>query len=69
MRSKEAKMSYTELEAAEKLGVSVDQLRSLVRSHISRGEENGQVSTFRPSDLVVLRILATGANLVKGASA
>lgn len=53
-------MSYTETEAAEKLGVSVDQLRSLVRSHISRGEDGGTISNFRPSDLVVLRILASG---------
>jgi len=51
-------MSYTESEAAEKLGVSVDQLRTLVRSHISRGEDSGAISSFRPTDLVVLRILS-----------
>ena len=51
-------MSYTETEAAEKLGVSVDQLRTLVRSYISPGEDSGAISNFRASDLVVLRILA-----------
>ncbi len=61
-------MSYTELEAAEKLGVSVDQLRTLVRSHISRGEDSGVISSFRPSDLVVLRVLAT-SRLANGATA
>jgi hypothetical protein len=69
MQSRESNMSYTENEAAEKLGVSVDQLRTLVRSHISRGEESGAISNFRPSDLVVLRILAATGQSASSATA
>lgn len=58
---KSGKVQYSESEAAEELGVTVEQLRTLIRSHIVEGEEdlsNVPVASFHPSDLVVLRILA-----------
>ena len=58
MVNKASKVYYSEDEAARKLGLSVDQLRSLVRDHISTGEEIPAVDNFQPSDLVLLRILA-----------
>jgi hypothetical protein len=56
-----AKSQYSEAEAAEELGISVDQLRSVIRSHvIDRDEDLNNVAstTFQPSDLLVLRLLA-----------
>jgi DNA-binding transcriptional MerR regulator len=68
--AKEPKVQYSETDAAQILGVSVDQLRILVKNHIVKEEEigNGTVSIFQPADLLVLRILsgmssqATAAN-------
>jgi hypothetical protein len=57
---KQAKSHYSETEAAVALGVSVDELRSVIRSHIVKGEEemaNVASATFQPSDLLVLRML------------
>lgn len=58
---KPAKTQYSEHEAAQELGVSVDQLRTLIRSHIVETDEdlnNVAVASFHPSDLLVLKILA-----------
>jgi hypothetical protein len=58
--SRIGKSQYSETEAAEELGVSVDQLRFMIRSHvIDRDEDltNVPVTTFQPSDLLVLRLL------------
>ena len=54
------KIEYSEHEAATMLGVSIDQLRSMIRNHIVKDEAAGapHMSTFQASDLVVLRILA-----------
>ena len=55
------KSQYSELEAAQELGVSVEQLRTLIRSHIAQSDEDlNHVSTasFHPSDLLVLKILS-----------
>jgi hypothetical protein len=52
---------YSEGEAARELGVTVDQLRSLIRSHIAQSDEDLNhiaVASFHPSDLLVLKILA-----------
>jgi hypothetical protein len=52
---------YYEVEAARELGVTVDQLRSLIRSHIAQTDEDLNhiaVASFHPSDLLVLKILA-----------
>jgi hypothetical protein len=54
------KSQYSETEAAEELGVSIDQLRSMIRNHvIDRDEDltNVAVTTFQPSDLLILRLL------------
>jgi hypothetical protein len=55
------KSQYSELEAAHELGVSIEQLRALIRSHIAQSDEDlNHVSTasFHPSDLLVLKILS-----------
>jgi hypothetical protein len=52
---------YSEVEAARELGVTVDQLRALIRSHIAQSDEDLThiaVASFHPSDLLVLKILA-----------
>jgi hypothetical protein len=62
MAPRSGKSHYSESEAAEELGVSVDQLRTLIRSHIVSAEDGDSpappLATFQPSDLVLLRILA-----------
>lgn len=58
------KSQYSETEAAEELGVSVEQLRSMIRSHVVDRDEdlnNVAVTTFQPSDLLILRLLAGSA--------
>jgi hypothetical protein len=55
------KSQYSAAEAAEELGVSVERLRELIRSHVVEREEdlnNVPVHTFQPSDLLILRLLA-----------
>ena len=55
------KSQYSEAEAAEELGISVEQLRNMIRSHVVDREEdlsNVAATTFQPSDLLVLRLLA-----------
>jgi hypothetical protein len=52
------------VEAAQELGVTVEQLRVLIRNHIAKTDEDLAhiaVATFHPSDLLVLKIL-TGQN-------
>jgi hypothetical protein len=54
------KLEYTEEEAASALGVSIGQLRSLVKTHVIN-EESGPdvpISTFRPTDLLLLKMLS-----------
>lgn len=61
--SRPAKGHYSESEAAVALGVSVDDLRALIRSHILKSEEDAShvpSTTFQPSDLLVLRMLLGG---------
>jgi hypothetical protein len=56
-----SKGQYSEREAAEELGVSVEQLRSLIRSHIVDSDEdlnNIPIASFHPSDLLVLKLLS-----------
>jgi hypothetical protein len=48
------------MEAAQQLGVSLDQLRTLVRHHVVEREEdmdNLRLTGFQPSDLVLLKLL------------
>jgi hypothetical protein len=59
--TKAAKVEYSEREVAALLGVSIEQLRCLIRNHIVKDDEAAgapSMSTFHASDLVVLRILA-----------
>jgi hypothetical protein len=61
MTSKTIRAHYTEKEAAQALGVSVEQLRLLIRSHIIECEEdlsNVSAASFQPSDLLLLKILS-----------
>jgi hypothetical protein len=61
LSSKSNQTQYSEVEAAQELGVTVDQLRTLIRSHIAQTDEDLNhiaVASFHPSDLLVLKILA-----------
>jgi len=61
LATKSNQTQYSEVEAARELGVTVDQLRSLIRSHIAQSDEDLNhiaVASFHPSDLLVLKILA-----------
>lgn len=54
------KSEYTEAEAALKLGISIEQLRSLVRQHVTRddAELDLPVPPLKPTDLLLLKMLA-----------
>ena len=59
--SKAVRTYYSESEAAETLGITVDQLRRLILDHIVETEEdlkNMPQASLYPSDLLVLRLLA-----------
>ena len=54
------KAQYTETEAAHQLDVSIEELRVLIRQHIVIDEgdtSNVPMTTFQPSDLLVLRLM------------
>ena len=56
---------YSEMEVAATIGVSVEQLRTLVRSHIVEAEEDIDKipkAWYQPSDVVLLRMLVAGAS-------
>jgi len=58
--SRPGKTQFTEVEAAEELGISVMQLRQLIRSHVVESEEdlrNVPIAQFQLSDLLLLRLL------------
>ena len=59
--TKSSKTQYSEQEAAVELGITVPELRALVRSHIAESDEdlnNMSVASFHPSDLLVLKLLS-----------
>ena len=59
--SKQNKTQYSEAEAAQELGLTVEQLRVLIRNHIAQSDEDLHhiaMASFHPSDLLVLKILA-----------
>ena len=61
--TKSSKTQYSEQEAARELGITVEELRRLVRSHIADSDEdlnNMAVASFHPSDLLLLKLLAGG---------
>ena len=57
------KSEYTEEEAASALGVSISDLRALVRTHVIKDETEREsveipLPSFRPSDILLLKMLA-----------
>ena len=55
------KMHFSEMEAAQELGINLDQFRTLIRQHITYGqEEDGNITNtvFQPSDLLLLKFLS-----------
>jgi hypothetical protein len=57
------KSHYTETEAAEELGISVPQLRTLVRERLARSEEDVRslpMAYFQPGDLLLLKLITSG---------
>jgi hypothetical protein len=54
------KLEYTEEEAASALGISISQLRTLVKTHVIQEESGPEVPipSFRPSDLLLLKMLS-----------
>jgi hypothetical protein len=59
--SKQNKTQYSETEAAQELGLTVEQLRVLIRRHVAQSDEDLNhiaIATFHPSDLLLLKILA-----------
>ncbi len=59
--TRSVKSQYSEVEAAEELGISVEKLRMMIRSHVVDRDEdltNVPVTTFQPSDLLILKLLA-----------
>jgi hypothetical protein len=65
LSSRPGKTQFTEVEAAEELGISVLQLRQLIRSHVVESEEdlrNVPIAQFQVSDLLLLRLLTGRMN-------
>ena len=59
--TKPIKTHFSETEAAEQLGISVDHFRSLIRNYVAPGEEemkNVSQTMFQQSDLLLLRFMA-----------
>ena len=59
--SRTGKSHYSEVEVAEELGITVIQLRTMIRSHVvDRDEDLSNVpqTSFQASDLVILRMLS-----------
>lgn len=66
----ETKLHYSELEAATELGMSIEELRALIRNHIVKNDAeltSTAVETFNASDLLLLRILAHSTAVVSPA--
>ncbi len=58
--AKPVRSHYTETEAAEALGVTIEKLRELVRQHIIQNDEdlaNLPSTHYQRSDLLLLRFL------------
>jgi hypothetical protein len=73
LATKPAKTQYSESEAAKELGVTVEQLRTLIRSHIAESDDdlhNVAATSFHPSDLLLLKLLAANGNpILQGSEA
>ena len=58
--TKSVKTQYTEAEAAEELGLSVDSLRALIRNYVASNEEeltNLPAAIFQRADLLLLKFI------------
>lgn len=61
--TKPMKSHYSEQEAASALDLTVEELRTLIKSHIVEREDdmvNVATANFHPSDLLVLRMILKG---------
>ncbi|MBI2687832.1 MAG: hypothetical protein HYX27_16100 [Acidobacteria bacterium] len=61
LTTRSSKSFYSETEAAQALGISLDRFRDLVRTHIAQSEDevnNIGATTYQASDLLVLKLLA-----------
>jgi hypothetical protein len=64
LAAKPVKTQYSVSEAAHELGLTVEQLCALIRSHIAETDEdlnNVPITSFHPSDLLVLKLLAASS--------
>jgi malate synthase len=62
MIKKASKVRYSEIEAARKLDMTVEQLRAVVKTYVADCDD--PVDSFQSSDLVMLRVVAGQCNLV-----
>jgi hypothetical protein len=66
LMNRNGKSHYTENEAAQELGISLENLRSLVRRHILADSEDEvsklAMTSFQPSDLLLLRLLISNGS-------
>lgn len=61
LSTRSAKCFYSETEAAQALGISIDRFRDLVKIHIAQSDDeinNIGATTYQASDLLVLKLLA-----------
>jgi len=61
--SRPVKSYYSEAEAAVALGVTLEEFRTLIRSHIVEREDdmaNVPTATYQPADLLILRMILNG---------
>lgn len=64
MMSTPVKSQYNETEAAEELGITVENLRVLIRKHVVTTDDdlnNVPLASFQPSDLLLLKFLTAGS--------
>ena len=63
------KIEYTEEEAASALGISIVQLRMLVRTHVIKEEVGMEIPlpSFRRTDLLLLKMLSEPQSRVPSA--
>jgi hypothetical protein len=59
-----ARTIYSEHEAAEMLDITVEELRLLVKNHITRDEElpEDACAALKPTDLLLLKLLRGGSS-------
>ena len=61
LSTRNSKCFFSETEAAQSLGISIDRFRDLIRTHITQSEDeinNISATTYQSSDLLVLKLLA-----------